>query len=444
MGVGLLLIFRETPPLRMRALGLAVVGVCWWATATIVGGGAGSELGVHYGYLLDGSSRTHVLLASILVGLLHHPSAALDRVPAAFGSMWGSLSIGGILGLFSPMAFLTWLNALEVGLGVQEWVGWPYASAGSMAEMPWQMMPTLILEPLLTVLVLASLQRRPSHLGHIVRRVTPSVLAVLVVNAFIWTVVWMPKVVASFDLTPPATVSALNQMEGRIPASNEVVASLGVIGRMGYRRYVYATVFGSADTSIPLRTTNVDFLITPVSGQETNGVDLEALTSFLMQQPNAVLVERRDNVWLFELHRQPGEDRLVIRYGSSNIVGGALPTKDGTDTQLGWPKRNCLASDASSSGYLFTGFHNELAPGTYVLTMLVEGSSRMVVSVRDNDTRQILGQRPDQADPGPAHGPYAFRRLLLGPDTNRRGVGSLSFVLPRSPGERRDPGRPLG
>jgi hypothetical protein len=166
-------------------------------------------------------------------------------------SMWGYVSIGGVLGLFTPLSLPVALNAVEAGLGVQTWVGWPYSSAGSMAEMPWQMFPMLLLEPLFTLIALAWLQRPLGRWRRQVRRITPLALLLLVVNGLVWFVVWMPWVVNSINLTPPSTVAVLNQVAAEVPSANEVVASLGVIGRLGDRQYIYDSTTTSSDRRTP-------------------------------------------------------------------------------------------------------------------------------------------------------------------------------------------------
>lgn len=391
LGLSLLLVSLRSRRERLVAGAVVAAGAIWWAVTNFVGGGAGSELGLHYGYLAA-TSRQQIGIGEIVSGLVRHPGLGLDRLPSAFASMWGALSIGGVVGLFTPLSLPIALNALETGLGVQSWVGWPYLSPGAMAEQPWQMMPMLVLEPLLTIVALGWLRRNGSRLGRAMARATPVLLGILVANALLWSLIWLPQVIASTNLTPPATVAVLNQVQRRIPAADEVVASIGVIGRLGYRPYLYATVFGSADTVIPLRTATVDFVITPVTGQESNAVDLADLTSDLLRQRNARVLIRRDDVWLIEYHRLPGQRRLVVHYGSDDVVGAALPTPPQAVTQVNWPAPDCLWSDARTGGYLFTKYRDALAPGQYVLQMSVEGKTGMTVSVGDDDTHQVLAR----------------------------------------------------
>jgi hypothetical protein len=272
------------------------------------------------------------------------------------------------------------LNLIETAFGMQSWIGWPYPSPGAMAEIPWQMMPTLIFGPFLTVVALAWLQRTTGRFRRVIACVTPYVLSLLVVNTLIWCWVWFPRFVNEAAQTPPATVATLNQVAADLPSTSEVVASLGVVGRLAERRYIFLTVFGSADTVIPLRTPTTYFVLTPVTGQESNEVNLDDLTSFLLQQPNAQLLVHRNNVWVFAYHRRPNQKLLNVEYGSSDIVGAAVPPGPATAT-INWPAQNCLSSNAHASGNLFSQFRVALAPGRYALELEVEGSTHMLAKV---------------------------------------------------------------
>ena len=433
LGVSIALISLRDRGGRNIGLLVALCGLVWSGVAIAGGAGSGSELGIHYGYLTN-TSKLQVPVTAVASGLASHPLRAVSRVPDAMASMWGYVSIGGVLGLFTPLSLPVALNAVEAGLGVQAWVGWPYSSAGSMAEMPWQMFPMLLLEPLFTLIALAWLQRPLGRWRRQVRRITPLALLLLVVNGLVWFVVWMPWVVNSINLTPPSTVAVLNQVAAEVPSANEVVASIGVIGRLGDRQYIYDDVFGSANTVVPLRTPHVDFVITPVTGQESNAVDLEALTSYLLQQPNAQLMLHRQNVWLFDYTRLPGQHQFVMHYNSVGVVGAALPTTSSSrPPNVGWPQRNCLWSGARSGGYLFTQYRNALAPGSYVLRMTVAGTAAMTVKVGDDDSHLLLASGHIRVQPGlrTVALPFTVTSWGMIPVTHGWGPYRLSFPIPQ-------------
>ncbi len=388
LGISLLLASLFSKRQRGAAVAIIASGAIWWTAAGALGSGPGNELSLHYGYL-TGAYRGPTTLGQIVQGVVSHPTVPAERLWTSLQSMWGSLSVGGLVGMFTPLSLPALLNSVEAGLGVQVWVGWPYQSLGSMAEMPWQMLPTLVFEPLFTIVAIAWLHRGSGRFGLFVRRATPLMFALIAINAAIWSLVWIPQVIRSTNLNPPSEVAALNQITQHIPPQNEVVTSLGDVGRMGDREFVYLTVFRSANTVIPLRTSTVDFLITPTTGQESNGVDLEALTSYLLQLPNARLVQRMANIWLFTVHPLPGQHQLVMHYNSNNVVGAALPTFQ-SNMRFNWPARNCMWSASSASGYVFSDYRNSLAPGQWVLRLVVDGTSKMLVTIGDASSHQLL------------------------------------------------------
>jgi predicted membrane protein DUF2079 len=431
LGTSLLLVSLFSGRQRPVAASIVMAGVVWWLVIGALGGGPGNELELHYGYLTGHYDGT-IGPGQIVLGSIIHPKVPLGRMWVSMQSLWGSLSIGGVLGMFTPLSLPPALNSLEAGLGVQVWVGWPYQNPGSMAEMPWQMLPTLVFEPLLTIVALAWLQRGTARFHRLVSRATPLILAVLAINAVLWSVIWIPEIIRTTNLNPPTEVNALNRISANIPTQNEVVSSLGDVGRIGDRRYVYLTVFRSADTVIPLRTPTVDFLISPTTGQESNGVDLEALTSYLLQQPNARLLERQANIWLFALHPLRDQRQLFMKYNSNDVVGAALPTFE-TGIKVGWPTRNCLWSGSSSSGNLFDDYRNSLAPGRYALRLEVDGRARMLVSVGDVDSRQLLARGYVRRIPG-LHTivlPFNVTQSGLVPNSYGWGPYRLTFPSPQ-------------
>lgn len=433
VGIVLAWLTLRSPGKVKAAGGLVLGGIAWWAITSWLVGSAGSELGLHYGYLA-GSSAPQIPLGHVVVGLVSHPATVAHRVPAAFGSMWGPLSIGGVLGLLTPASVPVALNAVEAGLGVQTWIGWPYSSTGSMAEMPWQLLPMLIVEPVLTLVALAWLQRGNARFRRSIALITPVFLVIMVVNALLWSVFWFPPVLRSINLTPPATVSELNTIADRIPAANEVVASLGVVGRLSDRQYVYLTVFGSAETVIPLKTPNVDFVITPVTGQESNAVDLEYLTSYLLQQPNATLVSRSQNVWFFTYHRRPGQTEMTVDYQAVDISGTALPTPAHSHATPNWPAQGCISTNARSGAYFISNYRNALPPGKYLARLRVWNTGKMLVQVGDDDTHRLLARGWVRSSPGlrAVTLPFAVDSSGNIPVSSGWGPYHLSFPIPQT------------
>lgn len=401
------------PVSRRVAAAIAVAALAWWVLMQHLGAGQGSEFPLHFGYLVGGN-HAHASLYSVMIGFVTHPWRAIGRFPSAAASLWGPISIGGIAGLLTPLSIPTWLNLGETGAGMQSWVGWPAPTPGAMAEMPWQLVPTLIFEPMLTVVALGWLIRRPGHRRPRLARSMTFILCILVFNAACWMAVWVPKLMATARATPPQTVQVLNSVLARIPTSNEVVSSIGPVGRFGSRKHLYLTLFGSSTTVIPLETKVVDFVITPVTGQESNEVDLPFLTSFLLMQPNSKLLERRANVWFIEYHRLPGQSQLVVHYSDRGVIGAALPIPQGVDTQIGWPATSCVWSRAAKPGLLVDRYVNALKPGWYSMGVRSAGTRPIVVEVGDIDSNRYLGKYFIRSAPGMQRSSFNFRVTASG------------------------------
>ncbi len=248
VGLGGVLLGRDT---RRRGIALLGTGAAWIFLVNAIGGGAGSSLATFYSYLVPGvRPGAHVSVGDLATGVLSHPNAVLSHVWQGRNDMWAYASSAGGLGLFTPLSTLPLLVLFESGAG----------QGGLFRSTGYQNFGAFLFVAPLSVLALAWLARQLHHgwLGlHLPRRGTswlrsaalPRVVAVvLTVNALLWAAVWLPQVPSQWLRTSPAAASTLDQVERMIPATAQVIASQGVLGRLCGRQWCYS-IFGDGTTS---------------------------------------------------------------------------------------------------------------------------------------------------------------------------------------------------
>ena len=326
---------------RRRGAALLVLGAGWFLLASALGGGKGSDLAGHYGYLTSGpatSGSTSLGVGGLVKGLLHHPSAVVQHLWAARVDLWAySMSSGG-LGLFTPLSILPLLVLFQGGIG----------EGPSLRSVAYENFGVMLFVAPLTVLVLAWLTGQLAGgwlADHLPKSATgwlrstrfPFVVAALLgINAIAWGAVWIPQVPAEWLRTSTATSSTLDDVARLIPPSAEVVASQGVMGRLCGRQWCYK-VARDGPLTIPLHTNDDYFVIVPYQGIETSSVQTQlGMIEQLAGPLHATLLVARDGVWLFRLARPP--DIHVVKFrnvpdraslGHGDCDRHALPPRSG-------------------------------------------------------------------------------------------------------------------
>ena len=297
VGLGGVLLGRDT---RRRGIALLGAGAAWIFTANALG--AGASLGNIYSYLVPGAkSGARVSVGDLAKGMLSHPNAVLSHLWQGRNDMWAYASSAGGLGLFTPLSTLPLLVLFESGAG----------QGGLFRSTAFQNFGAVLFVAPLSVLALAWLARQlhDGWLGlHLPRRGTgwlrsaalPRVVAVvLTVNAVLWAAVWLPQVPREWLRTSPATASTLDQVEGMIPATAQVIASQGVLGRLCGRRWCFPFLTDHPST-FSLHTSQVYVVVVPYEGIETSSVQFQlSAISELAGPLHAQLLLAGQGVWLF-------------------------------------------------------------------------------------------------------------------------------------------------
>jgi hypothetical protein len=438
VGVGGIVVGRQS---RQRGAVLLALGLGWFLFATVLGGGQGSGLAGHYGYLSSGPTTASAPLgvSGLAKGLLVHPWAVVQHMWVARSDLWAYSASSGVLGLFTGLSALPLLVLVEGGAG----------QGPSLRTIAYENFGAVLFIAPLSVLALAWLSRQlttgwlATHLAKIgfgaVRwtRVPIVIGALMAANAVIWGVVWIPQVRAQWLQTTPAAASALNQAESMIPPTAEVVASQGVMGRLCGRQWCYE-IAGNGTQHFPLKTGDTYFVVVPYQGVETSSVQTQlGMIQDLAGPLHAELLLARKGVWLFKVARPLDRDTVVFDR-SPTEPAWAAQTATGRPVLQGPASDWAMTLGNSKPGYVLYGADWNLLPGDYQATVTMASTVPTEVETWDSTAGVLLGRRTVTPTNGHATIQTTFDVSVAGIQKLYSGWGPFSYspAPPQTPADR--------
>ncbi len=294
LGIGAILASRRT---RLPGLALAVIGVAVLEVIKLVNGDQSSPLAA-YMYLGGYPASAPVSIGALAKGMAHNPRLVILQLWHEKAFAWRNLAPSGLLGV----GFLWILPVIVVVLLANSLL------PGSLFAAPgFQSLPLYVLVPVGTVAVLSWLARREWLLGI-------GVTGLIVTQALYWTVAYGPRTKEQWLQVPAATASTLSSIEARIPASDEVIASQGVVGRFSSRTDVQA-FFGPGPDPVRLSGGPTWFIVVPDEGIETATPQEGTKLVQELGGPgpmHATLVAHANGVWAYRWQPRRGQHEVVL------------------------------------------------------------------------------------------------------------------------------------
>jgi hypothetical protein len=250
------------------------------------------------------------------------------------------------------------------------------------AEPLFQSIPIYVLLPVGTVGFIIWLL--PRH-----RRVSFALVGLIAAQAVGWAAVWGPQTSGQWLRISPAQAATLASVQAKIPASAEVVASQGVVGRFSSRARVY-NIFGEGYIPVGPDTW---FIITPNAGIETvNPASMMALIGELAGPYHATLIAHANGVWAFRWTPPPGIHGVQVPRGSSPLPAWAGAGATGRQVLDGPPSGWHMAA-SGTKGYVVDGIEWRESPGRYLANVTISSSAPVNVEVWDNNTNTLLARQ---------------------------------------------------
>lgn len=352
IGLGGVLASRRT---RRLGAALAALGIAYFLFLSLVHGNGAA------------ASQSHGVLATGL----DHPFRLVQELWRQRTDIIANLAPGGLLGIAVPMIMPF---ALEVVIENT-------LSLHVFTEPSFQNAPLYVLLPVGTVAVLAWLLRR--H-----RRVAFALAAVVAAQAIGWAAVWGPRTPGQWLRISNAESATLASVAARIPASAEVAASQGVLGRYSERALAYALT--EAELKVPLKA-DTWFIITPTSGIQTmSQATSMALIGELAGPLHATLITHANGVWAFRLNPRPGLRSVMVPGLLSPLPAWAAEGAAGSPV-LNGPVSGWHMAATGAMGYVADGIEWERTPpGRYLAHVTLSTTGPVNVEVWNNTTGSVL------------------------------------------------------
>jgi hypothetical protein len=188
-------------------------------------------------------------------------------------------------------------------------------------------------------------------------------------------------------VSAPAAAT-LASIEARIPASAEVIASQGVVGRFSGRTLV-RPLFGPGALAVAGETW---FVITPMAGIETlSTASTTALAGELAGPLHASLVAHVNGVWVFRWHPPPGVHTITVPDETTPLPAWAAPVVPGAVGRpiMTGPAGTWRMTSARGRGYVAGGLAWQEPPGRYQALVSLSSTGPVNVEVW-NDTGNVL------------------------------------------------------
>lgn len=371
IGLGGLLV-RQT---RRAGMGLLLVGVAYSLFIVAVHGDMGVPLPKAFGYLASANGHVppNLTFLGLMKGIVSHPGNIVHALWSKRLDAFANLAPEGLLGIAVPILMpllLVVLGTNMLSMGFQ------------FAEPLFQSIPVYVLVPVGTVLVIGWILRR--H-----RRAAWTLGALLVVQALGWAVIWGPITPGQWLRVPSATAATLASAQARIPPSEAVVVSQGVIGRFAGRAHVYALFSG---TPIPIHGPTW-FVIAPQEGTETlSAAATKTLIGELAGPLGARLVLHANGVWAFAWNPPPAMRSLDLPGLLSPLPAWTSPGVAGRAVMAG-PEASWHVTSTGSRGYVADQLEWQAPPSRYDAAVTLSASGPVNVEVWNDTGNTLLARR---------------------------------------------------
>jgi uncharacterized membrane protein len=308
--------------------GVVVLGVAWFALATVLHANQGSGIVSNYGYLVSASQ--HASSAHVLGHLVLEPGRVAGEVFDQWRNLGHLLASSGIVGVLSPWGFLMYVGvAGPSALNVNKAFVSPQIAFQTLVVVPFMIVGTVAV-----LLVVAGVgvsppratrktggkhrarppseAARPPRLGSSRPQLAVAVGAIVLVLALIQNVPLLSQLRSQWWRVDPAAAATLRSALPLVPGNAEVIASQGVIGRFAGREFVYALL--TAPQAFPIAPGHpVVLVIVPKAGLETMpALSAQADIQSVMGLRGARVLTRGSGAVVVEWHPPEGKTLIVL------------------------------------------------------------------------------------------------------------------------------------
>ena len=338
--------------------------------AAIATAGIAYSLVIH---MVDKGGAAAAVITQIQAEASGHPFNLVTLLWDERANIIANVAPGGLVGIGAPL-----ILPLALAVVVPDTL---YSRI--FGEPNFQNVPLYVILPVGTVVVLAWLLRR--H-----RRTALVVAGVAAAQAIGWAAIWGPQIPIQWLRVSGAEAGTLASVQARIPASAEVIASQGVVGRFSGRTHLYS-IHGPGG-KLPLLP-GTWFVITPTSGIESlSTTSSMALIGELAGPLHAQLITHANGVWAFRVTPPPGINSIYVPTGMAPHPAWAAAGVAGRPV-LDGPESTWHMAAIGARGYVADGMQWQIYPGRYQVSVTLSASAPVNVELWDDTINRIVTRR---------------------------------------------------
>ena len=214
-----------------------------------------------------------------------------------------------------------------------------------------------------------------------------------------WAAVWGPVTASQWLRVPAASAATLTALAAEIPASAEVIASQGVVGRFSGRPELPELVHPGR---LPVSGGGTWFIIAPSIGIDVQRTASEmGLIAELAGPMHATLITHANGVWAFRWRPPAGIHAMRVPGISGRCQPGLRP-----GLRYRWPAlpsgpvRTWHLTSIGPPGYVADGLAWQIPTGQYQVNVTLSARLRVNVEVWNDNGNRMLARRSIPATNG--------------------------------------------
>ena len=357
---------------------IILVSLGWLELISALGANRGSILILIYGYLLPAHYIGTQMSTSLLVkSLLRRPGLALRELWRHRKNLYANISPSGAIGVFSPWVLPIFGATVIIS----------NLSTGYLFGVPgFQNVMFYALAVVGTVQVLLYFWPKVHR-----RWIQRGILAIIGLNSLIWAIIWLPQIPDHWVRVSQGAAQSLQQVKEMIPASSEVIAPQGLMGRFANRQWIL-NMGGHNVYQYPTYTSPVYLVMAPYDGVHFSSLQTQASwLNALAHDRQAQLVYWDHNVYLWKVWAHGRSIRLPSK--QTHLPAWPFNPTGGYQVVGGLPRTWYLASKNSAAGNILDRDYWREPPGDYIASVTLSGWGPASVQVWDATTGHLISEQ---------------------------------------------------
>lgn len=364
---------------------LTAISVAWLLLISALGANKGSILILIYGYLLPTHYHGAQMSTTLLVrSLVTRPGLALRELWRHRVNLYANAAPSGLIGVLSYWSLPMYLSTVVIA----------NLSNGYLFGVPgFQNVTYYALGVVGTSHVLSWIW--PRLRWPILRR---GLAMLLLANSILWAGIWMPQIPNHWVRVSRNSANALKHAYTSIPATAEVIAPQGLMGRFAGRRWLY-NMGAHKVFRYPAKTNPTYIVMSPYQSVHFSSIQTQATwLNALAQNPRAKLIYYHNGVYLWKV--APAKGLIALPTKRNILPAWPFQPTGGLQVISGPPANWHVASKNGDVGNVLDRDYWREPIGRFTASITLASWSPTIIQVWDVTSGTLLAQRAIPATDG--------------------------------------------